>query len=116
MNNLTLARNWIVPYRKQRTLKMTQNHFLKKPSIAKNKIVKLNKLSIKRNSFSSDVHLYGMTYLDIFTMSAIRNLLFFQLPCVVMYRTMKFSVYHISYFLLFNGIFKTFLDILTMPK
>jgi hypothetical protein len=116
MNNLTLARNWIVPYRKQRTLKITQNHFLKKPSITKNKTVKLHNLSIKRNSFSSDVHLYGMTYLDIFTMSTIRNLLFFQLPCVVMYRTMQFSIHHISYFLLFNGIFKTFLDILTMPK
>lgn len=75
MNNLTLARNWIVPYKKQQTLKITQNHFLKKPSIAKSEIVKSksNKLSIKRNSFSSDVHLYGMTYLDIFTMSAIRT-------------------------------------------
>jgi hypothetical protein len=116
MNNLTVARNWIVPYKKQQTLKITQNHFIKRPSIVKNKIAKLNKLSIKRKSFSSDVHLYGMTYLDIFTMSAIRNLLFFQLPCVLMYRTMKFSVHHISYFLLFNGMFKTFLDILTMPK
>lgn len=115
MNNLNLVRNWIVPYKK-RTLKITQNHLMKKPSIAKNKVVNVNKLSLKRNSFSSDIHLYGMTYLDIFTMSTIRNLLFFQLPCAVMYRTMKFSVYHISYFLLFNGMFKTFLDILTMPK
>lgn len=116
MNNLTLPRNWIVPYKKQQTLKFTQTHFLKQPSITKNKVVKLSQLSIKRNSFLSDVNLYGMTYLDIFTMSAIRNLLFFQLPCVVMYRTMQFSVHHISYFLLFNGILKSVLDIMTMPK
>lgn len=85
--------------------------------LIKPKIIVNHTLKIKRNkyinipkSFASTVLLHNLTYLDIFTLSCIKNLFGFQLPCIVLYRLMNFSIYQISAFLLFNAYLKTCVD------
>lgn len=67
--------------------------------------------NITTHSFSSDCLLYDMSYTDIFMWSVYKNFIMFQLPCMFMYRVMKFSTHQIAYFLLFNAFMKTLIDI-----
>lgn len=62
------------------------------------------------HSFSSDILLHDLSYFDIFTLSVWKNLLMFQLPSMLMYRAMRFSLQQMSYFLLFNALLKCMLD------
>jgi hypothetical protein len=62
------------------------------------------------HSFSSDVLLHDLSYFDIFTLSVWKNLLMFQLPSMLMYRAMRFSLQQMSYFLLFNALLKCIVD------
>ena len=65
------------------------------------------------HSFSSDILLHDLSYFDIFTLSVWKNLLMFQLPSMLMYRAMRFSLQQMSYFLLFNALLKCML-VMTM--
>jgi len=62
------------------------------------------------HSFSSDILLHDLSYFDIFTLSVWKNLLMFQLPSMLMYRAMRFSLQQMSYFLLFNALLKCIVD------
>jgi hypothetical protein len=62
------------------------------------------------HSFSSDILLHDLSYFDIFTLSVWKNLLMFQLPSMLMYRAMQFSLQQMSYFLLFNALLKCIVD------
>lgn len=62
-------------------------------------------------SFSSDILLYDLSYIDIFTLGVWKNLLMLQLPSMLIYRTMKFSLHQMSYFLLFNALLKCIVDL-----
>ena len=62
-------------------------------------------------SFLSDMALYDMSYTDIFVMSSIKNVVTFHMPCIIMYRMMRFSYERIANFLLFNIFLKTVVDI-----
>ena len=62
------------------------------------------------HSFSSDILLHDLSYFDIFTLSMWKNLLMFQLPSMLMYRAMRFSLQQMSYFLLFNALLKCIVD------
>lgn len=69
-----------------------------------------NILHHPHHSFSSDILLHDLSYFDIFTLSVWKNLLMFQLPSMLMYRAMRFSLQQISYFLLFNALLKCIVD------
>jgi len=62
-------------------------------------------------SFASDVLLDNLTYFDIFTISCINNFIYYQLPCIFIYRSINFTNYQISAFILFNAYLKTCLDL-----
>lgn len=86
--------------------------------IIKPKIIINHTLKIKHNkyinipkSFASDVLLDNLTYFDIFTLSCINNFIYYQLPCIFIYRSMNFTNYQISAFILFNAYLKTCLDL-----
>jgi len=86
--------------------------YLIKPKIILNHTLKIKHtkpIHIPK-SFASNILLHNLTYLDIFTLSCIKNLIGFQLPCIVLYRFMNFNIYQISAFLLFNAYLKTCVD------
>ena len=62
-------------------------------------------------SFSSDIVLYDLTYYDIFTLSVWKNLLMLQLPSMMIYRSMKFSIHQMAYFMLFNAFMKCLIEV-----
>ena len=62
-------------------------------------------------SFSSDIVLYNLTYYDIFTLSVWKNLLMLQLPSMMIYRSMKFSIHKMAYFMLFNAFMKCLIEV-----
>ena len=65
-------------------------------------------------SFSSDILLYDLSYIDIFTISALKNLFLFQIPSIFLYRMMSLTVQQIAYFLLFNAVLKCVLDMIVI--
>lgn len=98
-----------------RTIAARTNHQLSRhrPSVAKPPC-KYRATSKKRPtsmSFMSDVNLYNMSYADIFVMSSIKNVFLFHTPCVILYRSMNFSVERIANLLMFNIFLKTICDI-----
>ena len=108
-------------YYKNRIFEKKHHALIKSPSII-TKVVPIRRIMIlytppkkrRRNithSFSSDCLLYDMSYTDIFMWSVYKNFIMFQLPCIFMYRVMKFSTHQIVYFLLFNAFIKTLIDI-----
>ena len=107
MYPLVLSPSKLLPYRSKK-----HHSFLIKPKILYNSTLKIkrNKYINIPKSFASTVLLHNLTYLDIFTLSCIKNLFGFQLPCIVLYRLMNFSFYQISAFLLFNAYLKTCVD------
>ena len=62
------------------------------------------------NTFSSDCLLYDLSYIDIFMLSAWKNMLMLQLPSMLMYRAMKFSIEQIACYMLFNAILKSIIE------
>ena len=62
------------------------------------------------NTFSSDCLLYELSYIDIFVLSAWKNMLMLQLPSMLMYRAMKFSIEQIACYVLFNAILKSIIE------
>ena len=62
-------------------------------------------------SFASDVLLHNLSYSDIFWLSVTKNLFLYQFPSVVIYRSMKCTLPQIVYYLLWNAIMKTIIDI-----
>jgi len=109
MYPLVLSSPKVFPYRSKK-----HHTYLIKPKIIINPPI----LKIKHNkpiyipkSFASTVLLHNLTYLDIFALSCIKNLIGFQLPCIILYRLMNFSIYQISAFLLFNAYLKTCVDL-----
>ena len=107
MHPLVLSPSKFLPYRSKK-----HHSFLIKPKYFYNSTLKIkrNKYINIPKSFASTVLLHNLTYLDIFTLSCIKNLIGFQLPCIVLYRLMNFSIYQISAFLLFNAYLKTCVD------
>ena len=107
MHPLVLSPSKFLPYRSKK-----HHSFLIKPKYFYNSTLKIkrNKYINIPKSFASTVLLHNLTYLDIFTLSCIKNLIGFQLPCIILYRLMNFSIYQISAFLLFNAYLKTCVD------
>ena len=97
------------PYRskKHHTYLIKPKFFIIPPilKIRRNKYINIPK------SFASNILLHNLTYLDIFTLSCIKNLIGFQLPCIILYRLMNFSISQISAFILFNAYLKTCVDL-----
>ena len=85
----------------------------KKPNFCYKANIKLTKkksVCIPK-SFASDILLDNLTYVDIFTISCVNNFIYYQLPCIFIYRSMNFTNYQISAFILFNAYLKTCLDL-----
>lgn len=108
MYPLVISSPKVFPYRSKK-----HHSFLIKPKFFYNPTLKINRnVSIHiPKSFASTVLLHNLTYLDIFALSCIKNLIGFQLPCIILYRLMNFSIYQISAFLLFNAYLKTCVDL-----
>ena len=67
---------------------------------------------IRTQSFAADVLLHQLSYQDIFWLSVSKNLILFQLPCIFMYTLMNFSNKQIVYYLYFNAILKTCIELI----
>jgi hypothetical protein len=70
--------------------------------------------SVRVKSLASDCQLYAMSYQDILTWSMYHNFVMFQLPCIFMYRMMKYNETQIVYYLLVNGVIKTIVQMIIL--
>jgi len=59
----------------------------------------------------SDVAFHNLSYLDIFYLSSLKNMVLFHLPCLFLYRWLQFSTNQMAYYILFNIMMKTAVDI-----
>ena len=62
-------------------------------------------------SFMSEVAFHNLSYMDIFYLSSLKNMTLFHLPCLCIYRWLRFSTNQMAYYILFNIMMKTAVDI-----
>ena len=96
---------------KPRTLCLHRKKCFRHVVVPSRPVVSTKRVNQVPKSFSSDVLLHNLAYLDIFTLSVCKNFVMIQLPAICIYRVMNIPRHIIVYNLLFIGVLKTIIEL-----